>query len=185
MFNLKCDVHIWKSDKMRCVDEVMKDIGSTELVLPWKSFKLLKDEQHFTLRSQIEFEKEFASKLSDQMKGKPSSILVLADSTVGYHDWDGDIWHGRASKRLERELQNLDPSRKIVVHVDAVCGSGFVARSEFNEHFRARMSTKMRMVPWDVVVFVGGWNDEHVDVDRLRLAIQGCRHIVRSRAREA
>ena len=165
---------------MQHIDSVMKGIGSIELTLPWERFHLLKDGQHFTLRSQTEFDKALVSKLSDQMNGRQaSSILVLADSTIGYHDWDGDIWHGRASRKLEQELRNMDTSRKVIVHVDSVCGSGFVARSEFNEHFRARMATNMRLVAWDVVVLVGGWNDVHVDDDRLSLAIRGCGRIVR------
>ena len=167
---------------MRSVDATLERVGSTAIDLPWHRFDLLEDGEHFTPDSQDEFAEVFASELLKRFNGKlPSSILVLADSTIGYYDWDADIWNGSCSKNLERILENRDPRGNMTVRVDSVCGSGFVARSQFNEHFRGRLANHMGRGSgerWSVVVFVGGWNDEYVDTRHLESAIYGCQRFL-------
>ena len=82
-------------------------------------------------------------------------VCVLSDSTIGYHG----AW---ASEEVARRLREAGAGE---VRVDAVNGSGFVARAWSGEHFYPRVTAMARAVPRDAdrtgtaVVFVGGWND--------------------------
>ena len=138
--------------------------------------KLLPDKQHFTPSAQIDFEDAFCAELNRKLKGNPpSSVLVLADSTIGYYDWKRNTWDGSASDRLAHRIKNMFDA---VVHVDSVCGSGFLARAKQNEHFRSRLSAARKSSHWEVVVVVGGWNDEGADLKRLAFAIQGFGRVI-------
>ena len=179
MLHLKCNVHRWKSNTMMRVDENFRTLGSTEMVLPWSKFHLLEDGQHFTMKSQMKFEEEFSKELKRKLNGyTPRSVLIVGDSTIGYHDWNGEFWHGSASRRLQRSVEDVFSKQgKVFCHVDAVCGSGFVAGCEMNEHFYVRLASHMGRRgsrDWDILVFVGGWNDEGCDLGRLRVAMEGC-----------
>lgn len=159
---------------MQCLDDLLVDSGSIELMLPWARLHLLDDGQHFTPRAQMAFELAVGLELQQKLRGwTPRSVLILADSIVGHHDvYDGE-WHGSASRRLAKEV---GARLGCFVCVDAVCGSGFVARAEHKEHFRARLSHKTGRRgtrDWDVVVAMGGWNDDGTDPTRLQGAVDG------------
>ncbi len=83
--------------------------------------------------------------------------LVLADSTVDFHNWTADgEWTGWATA----ELVEAFARRNVCATVDSVCGSGFVARAREGEHFYARLSQHLRNDGYrGPVLLVGGWND--------------------------
>lgn len=178
MFHLKCNVDRWKSDTMRTLDRLLTTQSSTEMNLPWEILDLLEDGEHFTPTAQLTFETEFSRELMRRLPSNERrnlSVLVVGDSTIGHHDWHRDVWHGAASRRLAETVRHTLQCRR--VEVDAVCGSGFIARSEYNEHFHARLAKWTRTGrsdPWDVIVLVGGWNDEGRDPRLLHAAVRGC-----------
>ena len=128
------------------LDAELEAAGSHPVDLPWDCFELDTDGDHFTLAGG----KAFAQALATRV---PRGALVVADSTVAHNA--------------------IALVAKAVGAVDAVCGSGFVARAEYGEHFHARAAR----VRADNVVFVGGWNDVrqcHHDLPRVYAAARAC-----------
>lgn len=153
LLHTRTDVTPWRHPTLAALDATLRAAGSTEVTLPWETCALEQDGLHFTLHGQRVFDTLFADAIVRALPvgHSPAPLLVLTDSTVGYHDWSEDgQWHGRASRRLERVLS----ARGVNATVDAVCGSGFVARAREGLNFRARIPD----APHDVC-FVGGWND--------------------------
>ena len=106
-----------------------------------------------------------------------AKLHVVTDSTVGYWD-DGVSW---ASARLERTLR----AHNVRATVDAVNGSGFVARADEQLHFQARTG-KIHPSTTHVLV-VGGWNDASARAREVKRAVEAyaawCRRpTTRSRA---
>jgi hypothetical protein len=135
---------------------------STPLVLDVGAFELEADGDHYTRRGFVAFAEALARALARARVARP---LVVADSTVDHHNWAEDgAWTGWADNVLVRAVPTA--------HVDAVCGSGFVARACHQEHFHARVSRRLRVASHDAVVLVGGWNDERTGrLDATRAAM--------------
>ena len=137
---------------MAALDATLVALGSNALHLPWHSFPLLDDNDHFTKRGQHTFHKALVAVVGT----RHPRILVLADSTIGYYP--------DAPEQLRRQfaLQGVDAT------VDAICGSGFAARAIEGYHFRARWRSAVRnsrhtvaSPQYDAVLVIGGWNDVH------------------------
>lgn len=154
MFHVRLDVDPWGPDgELQRLDAAMRTAGSKELHIPMSRMPLEEDGDHFTHEGQRMFSRALADALPPNI---PGPLLILADSTVDFHNWSDDgTWNGWASALLKDTLGRDD------VTVDCVCGSGFIARSAVGEHFRARMSHHLRRDGTRVgnVILVGGWND--------------------------
>lgn len=133
------------------LDAALVGAGSTPLRLDAGAYALEEDGDHYTRAAHVLFSRALAAAL----RGVARHPLVVADSTVDYHNWteDGE-WTGWASATLRSALG-------AGATVDAVCGSGFVARADHNEHFYTRIAHHLRHaeVRPDAVVVLGGWND--------------------------
>ena len=142
LFHLTTSVPPWNSPFLDGLDACLAQHGSTPILLPW-GYPLEGDGEHFTEQGFSKFSYDFAKELGERIRGP---VLILSDSTIGY---GGEQW----VHDVERSLAH----RGIHARVDAVNGSGFVARARFGEHFYARLRNRRE----DHVVFIGGWNDEH------------------------
>ena len=147
-----CNVPPWESVQMNFIDRECKQWSDSVLDAPWLEYEYLSDGIHFTWEAQLLFN----GWLVDQLRPFPEPLIIITDSTVGHHDWKNGKWHGKASKHL---LQMLLQIGKKKVTVDAICGSGYVARAEFGENFRPRIASKQAENA--TMVVIGGWNDEH------------------------
>ena len=138
------------SDHLERIDAVLLESGSIPLPdLDVGAFALEEDGDHYTREEYTRFAAQFAHSLRNM-----KYPLIVSDSTIDWHNHDSN-WNrtGWASDVLRRAL-----SDRCVV--DAVCGSGFVARAAQNEHFYTRVSHHLRTNS-DIsdVVLLGGWND--------------------------
>jgi len=155
VYHLRTNVGPWACEDLERLDAALADAGSVALDVPWGTMALEDDGEHFTAEGAAVFGAALASALP-AAGGK--RVLVLADSTIGH-----------------RPIPGLPASW----HVDAVCGSGFVAMAYEGQHFRPRLRRVALRggESWDAVVFVGGWNDVHQTahgLDRVCAAAQAC-----------
>lgn len=104
------------------------------------------DGLHFTPRGFRVFERRFA-KAVRSVVGPHAPVVILTDSTVGHRS----SWADRLARRIGK------------CHVDAVCGSGFLAGREDGQHFGARLSKYENVA----IVVCGGWNDVSHDEEQL------------------
>lgn len=152
------------------LDAALHEAGSTPVRLPWTDFETCEDGVHFTEAGYDAFCDALAVVLDKDVRAPV--VLVLADSTIDHNDRDDDgTWHGRASARLRERVR---PTRVVV---DAVCGSGFVARAREGEHFRARLARLLRGDPSlrdAALLLVGGWNDAGRPATRVCAAASAC-----------
>lgn len=145
--HFRLDVAPWSHPDLARLDDVLRRF-STELEVDLGAFALEPDGDHFTRDGQRAFTEALVRALPTE-----GAILVLADSTIDFHNWSSDgEWTGWASSLVRDAL----PGRDVVV--DAVCGSGFVARA--GEHFYARLSAHLRRGFHGTIVVLGGWNDQ-------------------------
>lgn len=135
-------------------DAVLRSLGSTQLNVTMENMPLEDDGDHFTRDGQ----RAFSSALARALRSRRSkSILVMADSTVDFHDWsDEHTRTGWASSLLATALGGEERQRVVV---DAISGSGFIARAHHGEHFHARLSRHLRGGFRGDVLLIGGWND--------------------------
>jgi hypothetical protein len=176
MLHVRIDSPPWGPDvTLNLYDRVLEGVGSIPIVMPFETMALEADGDHFTRNGQAVFNKEFAASIRNQTSS--SEILVLADSTIDFHNWsDEDVWTGWASNALHHALQQND-FRNIIV--DAICGSGFIARAYKGEHFYARLSHHLRVGYKGPVVFIGGWNDKNLSRDKdVKMAIERCASVI-------
>lgn len=176
MLHVRIDSPPWGPDAtLGYYDTVLTKNGSTPIALPFEKMALEADGDHFTRNSQAVFNTDFAASLRNLTES--SHILVLADSTIDFHNWsDDDEWTGWASNALQHALQQQN-FRHIII--DAICGSGFVARASRGEHFHARLSHHLRVGYRGPVVFVGGWNDKNLGRDKdVESAIERCASVI-------
>jgi len=156
MWHVRIDGPPWGPDPtLERLDRTLAQLRSTPLDLPMATFPLEEDGDHFTRDGQRAFHEAFADAIARTVV--TPQVLVLADSTVDFHNWtrDGE-WTGWATSMLQQTLGEYGVTD---ARVDAVCGSGFVARARQGEHFHARLSHHLRGGYCGPVVFVGGWND--------------------------
>ena len=166
VLHLPTDVAPWSCAALSVVDGALCAAGSEAVPFPstWAAFPLEDDGEHFTregLRS-------FAGALADALAARRSErVHVVTDSTVGHHNYDADgAWTGWGDAAVVDALR----ARGVAATVDAVCGSGFVARAREGLHFRPRA----RAAPAGAeVLLVGGWNDVGHPAARLRAAVAG------------
>lgn len=154
LLHVRTNVPPWRSDTLLRLDEVLCESGSSPIDIAWHVCEFVKgDANHFTRRG-IEC---FLQQLVDATAERAGPRLhVVADSTIDHNDWTGERHHRWASLRL-MELYRF---RGINASVDAVRGSGFVARAREGLHFHARLSDVARRGERvNTVLFVGGWND--------------------------
>ena len=138
------------TNHLSCIDAALLTSGSHPLQdLDVGSFALEDDGDHYTKEEY----RRFVAQLSHAVRDMPYPLIV-SDSTIDWHNYAHDWeWTGWASSLLRDAL-----SGRCVV--DAVCGSGFVARAAQNEHFYTRVSHHLRTNPnISDVVLIGGWND--------------------------
>lgn len=166
--HMKTNVHHWKHPWLKQIDDVLSK-NSREIDIDWNSCELEKgDSDHFTENGSKTFcyllIKEL-SKYSDVKK-----LHIISDSTIAHNDYDGRV----ASTRLETELQKIG----IDASVDAISGSGFVARAWADEHYRARVTRHLKSHKGEnhAILFIGGWNDIHsgTSLNRVLTAVSSC-----------
>lgn len=132
-------------------------------------FPLEADGEHFTKDGQRAFHEAFSDALNRTIMD--TRVLILSDSTIDFHNFSNDgEWTGWASAALK---QTLAEHGIVDAVIDAICGSGFVARAQHGEHFYARLSHHLRNGYRGPVVFVGGWND--VNTGRIQETIEAMR----------
>lgn len=190
-FHLRVSVGPWQSDEARCLDNVLVASGSHPIDLPWEALELCEDGLHFSRNGANAFARAFCEVVAALWKqhghALPRRLLILSDSTIGHHDYDDqDVWTGGASEALAEmltdEVEGLDS-----VHVDAVCGSGFVACAHSGCHYRARLSKRKKEAPEEACLFIGGWNDltDRHSIARVCAAAQACTSLARRSPRGA
>ena len=151
-FAVKTDVHVWRSPILRRLDACMANAGATLIDLPWDEFELYKhDSDHFTRKGYDRFVQAFAKALA---RTGLQRVLVLADSTIDYHNWNATTYTGTANALLIKTMRK----HGVDAVVDAVSGSGFVALHDRNQSFGHRL-LRHRLRGCPHVVVVGGWND--------------------------
>lgn len=137
-------------DHLERIDDALLMGGSTPLDdLDVGAYDLEADGEHYTIE---EFPR-FAAQLAHSLRAMKYPLIV-SDSTIDWHNrtanWE---WTGWASNVVRDALRGQ-------CVVDVVCGSGFVARADHNEHFYTRISKRLRNDPnVSDVVLIGGWND--------------------------
>lgn len=151
---------------METVDAELVRLGSTPLQpsLPWKTFEYLADGDHFTWESHLAFLTRLGEVLTQNFS-KKDRVLLITDSTVEHHE---------SSLQATARLREYVPG----IEVDALCGSGFVALTDWNSHFRGRLARRLRgrrsaSTEWTAVVVMGGWNDASWSPDVVLHAVRG------------
>lgn len=189
-FHLRVSVGRWQSDDARRLDQALLASGSHAIDLPWDALEICEDNLHFSTVGANAFARALCEAVAALWRQRrlPRRLLVISDSTIGHHDYDDDgVWTGGASEALAamlvEEVEGLDD-----VHVDAVCGSGFVACAREGHNYRARLARRKREASSaEACLFIGGWNDladRHSIVRTCAAAQAGvrlaCRRSVRS-----
>ena len=154
VYHLCTNVGPWACADLAALDTALARAGSVPLDVPWDTFALEEDGDHFTAEGAETFAHALVMTLGE---ATPRNTLVIADSTMGH-----------------RPIPGLPVSWE----VDAVCGSGFVAMAWDDRHFRARLRHEaLSPLHWDAVVFVGGWNDVRQtthSISRVCAAAEAC-----------
>ena len=172
LFHVRMDSVPWGPDPtLAKFDSVLQFAGSTILDLPFTRMGLESDGVHFTLEGQDVFSTLFAKSLRKDAHNA-TDVLIISDSTIDFHNWSEDgEWLGKGTLSLKNALFANGFTNSII---DAVCGSGFVARANFGEHFHARLSHHLRKGYRGPIVFVGGWNDVNDKISHVENAMTKC-----------
>jgi len=148
------------------IDSCLSRSGSTGFSLPWESYELEDDGEHFTKRAY----RNFARDLLTALPTNASSYYLVADSTVDWHNWSDDgEWTGWANSVLQETFQTHVPH--IPTIIDAVGGTGFVAGN--GHHYYTRISNALRTGSANgdtTFVLMGGWNDVREGDARVKVA---------------
>lgn len=165
--HLRTDVATWRAPALATLDDTLRRAGSQPIDLPWDQFELEPDGDHFTERGAIAFADALAAHVAPLLPRR-SHMHILSDSTIDYNDRDDDgAWNGTATRRIVDAFASMG----VHVRVDAISGSGFVARAREGEHFRARVPRGQS----GHLLLVGGWNDVHAaSLDRVCAAATAC-----------
>lgn len=187
---LRTFVHIWADGEhaqhLRQIDAALERNGFGLIDLDWAAFELLPDDSdHFTWAGLVQFSSHLARALRAYAP-RLEEIHIVGDSTIDFWNWDeNESRTGAADAMVINDLREIG----IRATIDVVCGSGFVAMSDSNEHFRARLSRGSRrnatppIAPKASaaaaganatnVLVVGGWNDQTRPLARVVPAIAG------------
>ena len=144
----------WNMGKF--IDDEFVQNNVTLIDIPWDKYSYTQDDpMHFSISDYP----SFCDDLAQSLRGVPSPLLILTDSTVDEYN-DSKM---SASNMLENTLL-----QKCQIHatVSAVCGSGFMSLAPY--HFHAILSKSVRAGNrYASVLFMGGWNDAHNDQERV------------------
>ena len=178
VLHLRTNVGPWACDGLARLDAALVAAGSTPVDLDWDAFALEEDGDHFTEEGADAFAHALADALAPAWRDR--SVLVLADSTIDHNDRDAQgVWHGGGTQRVVRACA----ARGVRATVDAMWGTGFVARANASLHFRNRLAAYLRAHRdrIDAVLFVGGWNDvrTHHSCARVCAAAEACVSLAR------
>ena len=173
LYHVPTNVFRWQSPLTEAIDTELVRLGSVELTprIAWQHFDYLPDGEHFTWKSHLSFIAHLGKVLQQHFSGT-EKVLLITDSTLEYHEF---------SEQIATRLREYVPG----IEVDALCGSGFVALSEWNDHFRARLARRLGRrkrvrSPCTTVVVMGGWNDTPWSVDTVIHAVRGFVNLVNS-----
>lgn len=156
--HVRCNVPPWEHPTLERLDEALATAGSHPLHLEWHDLPLQADGEHLTRDGVTRFAHRLGAAIEGAALGPLAHVHVVTDSTVG----DLAPW---AHERVRRRLRRL--ARRVTI--DAVNGSGFVARAAWGEHFAARRRAA------SLLLFVGGWNDAGcADPEVVARAARGC-----------
>lgn len=171
MYATKINTHIWKDQKYKKIDNILKQNNFTLFELEWYNFTLYKnDTNHFTWNGF----KSFANSLISFIKSKSeaNSILIISDSTIDYWNWENNKYTERANNYIKNLL-------KINIIIDAVSGSGFCAMKNENKDFVSRLNKIAKSnKKYDLVIIIGGWNDYEYSIEEINDSIQQCNKII-------
>lgn len=176
MWHVRIDSPPWGPDPtLQLFDRTLAQLNSCPIDIPMVQFPLEKDGEHFTRDGQRAFHEALSDALQNTLM--EPRVLILSDSTIDHHNWSRDgEWTGWASTALRHTLSEYGITNSTV---DAICGSGFVARARHGEHFYARLSHHLRGGFRGPIVFIGGWNDANAGrVDETLEAMRKCASIV-------
>lgn len=144
----------WTGPELQALDDTLEEAGSFPVLVPCHDLALEADGEHFTREGFVAFATALATAFAQQTTDRPVGLKVLSDSTVDHHNWADGEYTGWANGIVQDAFARH--ARIPRVHVDAVCGSGFVARCDDGVHFGARLSPTEEDT---AVLLVGGWND--------------------------
>lgn len=177
---VQCNAHIWASEQAHMLDEIAGNYVTGKINLPWDKFEYVEgDSDHFTWAGFLTFADEFVNSCKPFVK-QGESIFVITDSTIDHNNWVDGTMTTAASDHVAQLLRtrlNLTQAR-----VDAVSGSGFVARAHEGLHFRNRISSARG---FDTIVVMGGWNDASRPKKTVRIAAHEFWNVLRDIARGA
>lgn len=173
VLHLRTDVGPWACADLARLDAALAAAGSTPVDLPWENFALEEDGEHFTDAGADAFARALADALAPACRGR--TVLVLADSTIDHNDRDTTgAWHGGGTRRVIHACA----AHGVRATVDALWGTGYVARAHASLHFRSRLAAYLRAHRdrIDVLLLVGGWNDVHTHhpCERVCAAAEAC-----------
>ncbi|RPF81763.1 MAG: hypothetical protein CBC65_001870 [Rhodothermaceae bacterium TMED105] len=172
VFHIVTNAGEWQgSEILQLIDERLIEAGSNPIFVDWDGIEM-DDPDHFTNSGAV----LFASRLVDKVAPcvKTETLHVITDSTVDYNDWsENGVYTRESSKNI------IDAFRKrgITATIDAISGSGFVARAVYNEHFRKRVVSHLTTTPLQTtILLMGGWNDvtSGHPITRILNAIASC-----------
>ena len=182
LLSTPCNVHTWKSEDMSEIDIRVGKECDHILNLEWGKYGMQADGIHFTEDGQEAFQNDLVAEMSKaiSLRAKEEDALhavyVVTDSTVGHQDFsESGEWTGGASKALERKIR--ESTGASVVHVDAACGSGYVAGHLFRRRVQRIVTRHKEEEGGDkpaAMLIMGGWNDEGKPRMTLCHAIEGC-----------
>ena len=175
------NVASWSAPTLQSLDATLQDAGSVALELPWHSFGLEDDGEHFTEAGAMAFCAALVTHTLLAMREAKTDrrkLVIVSDSTIDHNDRDDDgTWHGRASRRLRDGFAR----HGVDATVDAVGGTGFLAGARDGQHFFARLARRVlrrSTVDDACVLLIGGWNDVRTgsagECTRLCAAAQAC-----------
>ena len=171
MYASKINTHIWKDEKYKKMDTILKQNNFTLFELEWNNFTLYKnDTDHFTWNGFKSFANSLISFINS--KNEANSILIISDSTIDYWNWENN----KCTKRANNYIKNL---LKININIDTVSGSGFCAMNNENKDFVSRLNKIVKFnKKYDLVIIIGGWNDYQYSIEEIDDSIQQCNKII-------
>ena len=156
IFHVVTSASRWKCEFLSELDHALVASGSVPVTLDWDSGLSYDDPDHFTTDSSNAFVERLANCTAPLLR-EVRAVHVVTDSTIDYNDWVDGIHTKHASNRLIAAFAR----RGVRASVDAVSGSGFVARAREGEHFHQRVSHWIRTGNRNdtALLLMGGWND--------------------------
>lgn len=146
------DIHVWRGSVAQQIDDVIASSHDTQSILvPWDTYRWNSDNIHLTDSSFVIFIRDLLEGVLRVVRDDPtraSPLLIISDSSVDYYDGGADT------------IEDIFAARGIECRVRAVCGSGFVQRSDEGYHFLQllRDACADGFSPAHILV-IGGWND--------------------------